>query len=321
LGLPRDAGTARDAIRSSHRHFSVGCRRRQPRAASPGFGAIWDRGQHALRPSVAFGVVLLGCSIASSGRRLWLAVLPVLLGALGLLALLQVPLAWSLATRVSRAERERRRSLERGLDAQQQERRRVAADLHDGVVQTLAGVSYRIGAVEHHLDASTPAPVRGAISASARDTRDAIRQLRSLLVDIYPPSLEREGLVPALRDLMSRANGPQVEAHLVVPNESLSLDAGQQPLLFRSAQEALRNALAHASARHISIGLEQLDGIARLTVRDDGVGFDTASALARSATGHFGLRALDDLVHEQGGVMKVKSTAGTGTIVVVEVPT
>jgi signal transduction histidine kinase len=258
-------------------------------------------------------------SVTSSGRRLWLNFLPVLLGALGLLAFLQVPLAWSLARRVSRAERERLRLLERSIDAQQQERRRIAGDLHDGVVQTLAGISYRLGAAAGHVDASTPPALATAIDASARETRESIRELRSLLVDIYPPSLEREGLEAALRDLMTRASNAQLRTSLELPAD-LQLSPVREALMFRGAQEALRNVVAHAGASNVTISVVRENGTARLTVADDGRGFDPSPALAGRNGGHFGLRALDDLVRDQGGTLTVDSRLGAGTRVSLEVP-
>lgn len=258
-------------------------------------------------------------SVSSSARRLWHAFLPVLLGALALLAVLQIPLAWSLARRVRRAERERLKSLERSIDAQQQERRRIAGDLHDGVVQTLAGVSFRLAAAREQVDEHTPAPLQEAIAESARETRDSIRALRSLLVDIYPPSLEREGLAAALQDLMTRAASAQLKTQLNV-DPALELPPEQEALLFRAAQEALRNVITHAHADHVSISAARLSNRVVLTVRDDGVGFDSDSALAREPNGHFGLRALDDLIRDQGGRLDIISAPGSGTTFTVKVP-
>jgi signal transduction histidine kinase len=258
-------------------------------------------------------------SVTSSGKRLWHAFLPVLLGALGLLALLQIPLAWSLARRVTRAERERLKSLERSIDAQQQERRRIAGDLHDGVVQTLAGVSFRLAAAREHIDDGTPPPLRAALSDSARETRDSIRALRSLLVDIYPPSLQREGLAAALEDLMTRAAGAQLNAHLEI-DQDLELPVQREALLFRAAQEALRNAVNHARATDVNVAVTELNDRVVLSVRDNGGGFDAAATLARAPNGHFGLRALDDLIRDQGGSLDITSAPGSGTTVRVEVP-
>lgn len=258
-------------------------------------------------------------SLTSSGRRLWLNFLPVLLGALFLLAALQVPLAWSLARRVSSAERERLRLLERGIDAQQHERSRIAGDLHDGVVQTLAGISYRLGAAAGHVDERTPRAVAEAIDESARETRQSLRELRSLLVDIYPPSLEREGLEAALRDLITRADNARLQTRLVLP-PSLHIAPEREALMFRAAQEALRNVVKHAGAQNVTISVVRDNGHARLIVSDDGCGFDPADALAARDDGHFGLRALDDLVRDQGGRLTIDShPGGGGTTVALEV--
>jgi signal transduction histidine kinase len=259
-------------------------------------------------------------SVASSGRRLWLAFLPVLVGALVLLALLQIPLAWSLAQRVRRAERQQRRSLERAMDAHIEERRRIAADLHDGVVQTLVGIYYRLSAITARLPRDAPPEMTDGLGNSARETRESIRQLRSLLVDIYPPSLEREGLIAALEDLTSTADDPDLEIALQVPAALPELSTSHQAMLFRGAQEALRNAVRHADARHVRISVENPDGAVRLTVADDGTGFELESSPQSPSNGHFGLRALQDLADEEGALISVESRPGSGTKVTVEVP-
>jgi two-component system, NarL family, sensor kinase len=257
-------------------------------------------------------------AVASGGRRLWLPLLPVLLGALGLLAALQMPAAWSLARRVKASEEERLRALERAIDAQERERRRIASDLHDGVVQTLVGISYRLGAARKHVDETTPQPLVRAVDESSHETRSSIRALRSLLVDIYPPSLQRQGLVAALSDLTSRATTHRLKARLDAPAE-VELPPVTEALLFRTAQEALRNVVTHADAKRVTIGLERVNGHVELSVLDDGRGFDNAVP-RRSADGHFGLVAIEDLVHEQGGKLDVASRVGIGTRVRVEVP-
>ena len=260
-------------------------------------------------------------TVASGGRRLLRAFSPVLVGVLLLIALLQVPFAWTLARRVQDAESDRLRMLERSLDAQEAERRRVASDLHDSVVQTLAGTSYRLGAAEAMLDASTPPAVAAAVRESARDTRRTIGELRSLLVDIYPPSLQREGLVAALGDLMTKTGNRELATHLEAPDE-LALPVATEALVFRAAQEALRNVVAHAGADNVTVSLSRENGSVQLAVRDDGRGFvpDRPDAARERERGHFGLRALDDLVRDARGTLRVDSAPGAGTLVAVEVP-
>jgi signal transduction histidine kinase len=234
-------------------------------------------------------------SVAASGRRLWLEFAPALIGALVLLYLVQLPLAISLVRRLRREQHER----ERALAA---ERRRIAQDLHDGPVQTLAGVSFSLAA-------------SGDREAAAL-TRRSMQQLRSLLVDIYPPSLEREGLRAALSDLLTPLGGRGVATRLEVP-EDLRLPAEVEALLYRTAQEAVRNAASHAEPTTVSVRASAADGHARLEVADDGRGFSGDE----QRPGHFGLRVVRDIVGQAGGRVEVRSAPGEGTTVTVEVPT
>jgi signal transduction histidine kinase len=135
-------------------------------------------------------------------------------------------------------------------------------------------------------------------------------------VDIYPPELQRQGLEHAVRDLLAPCSRRGLET-------SIDLDgAGELPpeveaLFFRTTQEALRNVMKHAGAKHIDVAVVRTNGHATLTVRDDGRGFDPASR----PDGHFGLRILSDLARERGGDLSVDSAPGRGTTVRVEAPT
>ena len=142
-----------------------------------------------------------------------------MLGALILLALIQLPLAWWLARRVRRGQEERERLLNRALEASDLERRRIARDLHDGVVQDLAAVSYSLSAAAE----GAPAPFDSELRDAAAETRHGIGQLRTLLVEIYPPELHRAGLAAALADLLGASEARGVETSLEVEDE-LRLD-------------------------------------------------------------------------------------------------
>jgi two-component system, NarL family, sensor kinase len=232
------------------------------------------------------------------------------LGALILLALIQLPLAWALAHRVRRAQRERVELLQRAVDASERERRRIAGDLHDGVVQNLAGVSYSLSAAA----TEAPAELAPTLSDAASETRQALRELRSLLVEIYPPDLHREGLEAALEDLLAPCAARGIETRLAVGDGNLPVDV--ESLFFRAAQEALRNVVKHAGAQTVEVEVARRNGTASLRVEDDGSGFDVDG---RPKGDHFGLRVLRDLVREVGGNLRVDSTPGRGTVVCVEV--
>jgi signal transduction histidine kinase len=233
------------------------------------------------------------------------------LGALILLALIQLPLVWQVAQRVRRGQRERVDLLQRAVDASETERRRIAADLHDGVVQSLAGVSYSLSAVAK----DAPPEFSPALEEAAAQTRQGIRELRSLLVEIYPPELHRQGLEHAMRDLLAPLPSRGIEAHLEVDGSD-ELPREVEALFFRATQEALRNVVKHAGARRVDVEVARRNGQATLTVEDDGVGFDSST---RPDGTHFGLRLLDDLAREAGGQLAIESFLGQGTTVRLEV--
>ena len=152
-----------------------------------------------------FETYLRFSDVAASGRKVWLAFLPALFAALLLLWLLQLPIALSLARRLRRAHAEREALLLRALNASDTERRVIAADLHDGVVQDLAGASYALAVAAEKVDGTPANEVARALRTGADATRQSMRQLRSLLVEIYPPNLRDAGLEPALNDLAAKA--------------------------------------------------------------------------------------------------------------------
>ena len=257
-------------------------------------------------------------SVTASGRDLWASFIPALLGALVVLQLIQLPLARSLARRVEQAHRDRMELLQRAVDASDLERRRIAADLHDGTVQDLVAASYALTSARERLGpdgngAST------ALERADETTRSAVRELRGLLVDIYPPRLREAGLASALRDLCPPLEERGPRTHVDVPTD-LQLPDDVTALLYRTAQEAMRNAAEHAEAQNVRVQVRASEGTARLSVADDGVGFDHERALAAAAEGHFGLRLLRDQVRDAGGTFELDSAPGRGTRVGVEVP-
>jgi len=250
-------------------------------------------------------------SISASARKSWLVFVPAILGTLALLWLVQIPLAWRGARQLREHQAQRERLLQRAIESSELERRRIARDLHDGAVQDLAGVSYNLTAAAQQAEsAETAAMLRDA----AGGTRRTIRELRSLLVDIYPPDLHRTGLGPALNDLVAPLPPRGIEAHVDVP-DSLVLRPELETLFYRCAQEALRNVARHSGATRVDLRVEADDGTARLVVDDDGRGFT-----GTVGEGHLGLRLLGDLADEAGGKLALDSQPGRGTRVCIEAP-
>ena len=263
-------------------------------------------------------------SLAARTSAIWLQFLPITIGALVLLQLVQFPLAVRLARQTARARRDREVMLYRSLAASDAERRRIAADLHDGVVQDLAATSIALAGAAVEADQAGSRDESGRLHVAADAVRAAIRSLRSLVVDIHPPNLRRTGLAAALGDLAATTTARGVAVTLVVDDGATRRLAGPaEQFAFRVAQEALRNVVAHADATAVEVRLSRQAGadgdLLSLAVTDDGAGFDPA-AVAPDDRPHLGLRLLDDLAGDVGGRIDVTSAPGAGTTVTMEVP-
>jgi len=255
--------------------------------------------------------------VTKNGNKLIRDFAPMSLGALAALQLVQIPLAWSLARRLRERQREREGLLENALDASSAERRRIASDLHDGVVQDLAGVALILSGAALQPGMSQSALV--ALEDSASEVRETIGSLRTLLVEIYPPNLFEEGLESALDDLASRASNRGVEVEVTAPDAN-RLPKTPTALIYRAAQEALRNVVSHSHAKNAWVTLSQTTTSAVLEVRDNGVGFDDTRLEDAVSEGHFGIRALSGLASDAGATLKVSSMPAGGTCLRLEVP-
>jgi signal transduction histidine kinase len=258
-------------------------------------------------------------SIDAGSHRIWRTFLPLLVALLVALAAAQLPLAWW-HTRRGRAEaRERARLARETESALQLERGRIATELHDGVVQDLAGLSFSLAA------AADRATARGAVESSdildraAASARRAVRQMRSLLVDIYPPNLHTVGLESALRDLLSPLQAQGIDSKLEVAPD-LRLAPATERLLFVTAREAIRNVSRHADASEANIRVATDGTRVELVVADDGRGFPAQEVLAKGPNGHLGLALLTDLAKRAGGDLAVVSRQGHGTRLTLGVP-
>ncbi|MEZ5118751.1 MAG: sensor histidine kinase [Candidatus Nanopelagicales bacterium] len=252
-------------------------------------------------------------SLQQEARSIWVAFAPILAGSMVLLTAFLILLAIRMAGRISSELRTREELLQRAVDSSEMERSRIAADLHDGTVQKLAGLSFTLAGMAARAQGSGDAEAARVLSDAARTSRTSVRELRTLLVDIYPPKLESSGLAPAIGDLI---NGlPEtvaVESSLIEP---AGLDARSRAVLYRVAREAIVNVIKHADASAVRVELEQRPHEVVLTVVDDGRGFDPD----RARRGHLGLRLMDDLVASIGGRLMVRSDHGSGTTVIVGV--
>lgn len=238
--------------------------------------------------------------VSEEGADVLDAFRPITIAGLLLFAGLTGPLVWALARRLDAAAAERERLLLAAVDASDGERRRIARDLHDGVVQDLAGISFAASAAAR--EATDPDLTR-KLDSLGSGVRHSLRALRSLLVEIYPPELRTEGLAAALDDLVAPAPAAGVEVPLQVEGTEGVRDE-VIALIWRVAQESVRNSVRHASPSVLEVTVSSTGNSMVLEVIDDGVGFNAETT---SRDGHLGLRALRDLITEAGGTLSVDS--------------
>jgi signal transduction histidine kinase len=258
-------------------------------------------------------------AVDADARRLVRALAPPILGAIGLIVLVQVPLFWSLMRRLQRSHEQREGLLANAVTSSRRERRRVASYLHDGPVQELAGLAFSLAPVADGAATRGENGDAAVVRTVIDRLRGTVRDLRALLVDLHPPTLATAGLDAALGDLVSplSARGTKVELRV---EGAERLDPDTQALVYRVAQEAVRNVIAYADATVVSVEVDVADSTARLLVADDGRGFGPETRERRRGEGHLGLSLVEDLAEQAGGSLKVDSREGAGTSVRLEVP-
>jgi two-component system, NarL family, sensor kinase len=265
-------------------------------------------------------------SYADAAQRqvdIWLEFAPISVAVLLVLLAMQLPLAHRMVSQLRAAERERELLVARALDASTEERRRIAGSLHDGIVQDVSASSLLVANAAETVRAGVPAgaaeDVADDLSEASRALRHSAGSLRSLLVEIYPPNLERAGLYSALADLGARLKPRGIDVRVRVP-ERLGAPLETATLLFRTAQEALLNVAKHARAQHVEVTVRKTPGQLVLEVADDGRGFDLPATLTGPRTGHLGLSVLADLASAGGGTLDVQTAPGAGTRLRLSVP-
>ncbi|MDQ2837158.1 MAG: histidine kinase [Actinomycetota bacterium] len=260
-------------------------------------------------------------SVTARSHELWRGFAGVMLSSLAALLLLLLPLVWVLLARARRARQQRELLMRHALDASGDERRRIAASLHDGVVQQLAAASFTAaGQADQAARAGQPQLAAG-LQTVAGTVRDSIAGLRSLLVDIYPPSLQTSGLAVALRDLARATTATEMELSTDLDEDvAEALPEPVQEAIFRVTQEALRNAVQHSGAARVAIRLSAVDADqALLEVIDNGGGLDAPTAFARGDD-HFGLQLMADAARRAGAGLAFATPAGGGTALELAVP-
>lgn len=252
--------------------------------------------------------------IAQRQREVFAPFQRITIGSLLAVLALALPMIWALTRRLTAAGDDRERLLRRAIEASDAERRRIARDLHDGVVQDLAGTSFSVSAAAR--DESVDPHLRGVLESAAGSLRASLRSLRSLLVEIHPTDLTASGLAAALADLTAPAAQTGIEATVAVTGvEHIRDDTAA--LIWRAAQEAVRNTIKHSGATALSVVVAGDPVGASLEVIDNGRGFDPDAV---TDPVHYGLRGLGGLADDASARLTVDSRPGAGTTIRLEVP-
>jgi two-component system sensor histidine kinase UhpB len=221
---------------------------------------------------------------------------------------------------LQRIEEERRRSGQLAMRAQEEERRRLARDLHDEVNQALTAILLRLEALAH----DTPAERAPEVAELKRLVNQAMDELLNLARQLRPSALDDHGLVPAVETQLKRFSARTgIEVRLGTRGDPDTLAEVVQTAIYRVAQEALTNVTRHAGATVVEMDLEEDEGGAELRVRDDGSGFDPSVAARTSSdgpSGGLGLIGMAERARLVGGELDVRSAPEGGTTITLRVP-
>jgi two-component system, NarL family, sensor kinase len=265
-----------------------------------------------------FETYQLETALQADQSRVWNGIFPALIAGLALLFIVQVPLSWRLARRLQRSSVDRAVLLQRAIDSSETERWRIAGDLHDGPVQNLTAVSLTLGSAAMRLgnpDREQPSheELLSVMQTASEESRTAIRELRTMIMEIAPPDLDRGGLGAALERLGSVARENGLEVVVDVDPCARTLSMQDTALIYRTAQEGIRNVAKHAHATRLMVRLMPVPGAVELEVTDDGEGFSPDQLKGRQQSGHVGLSLLQERVAEAGATLTIRSMPGHGT--------
>jgi PAS domain S-box-containing protein len=214
-----------------------------------------------------------------------------------------------------RAMDERQQLLGRLVSAQEAERQRIAADLHDDPVQSMTALGFRLYALGRELGPEHAETV----AELEREVSRTVERLRTLMFELRPPALDRQGLAAAIELYLGQGAPGERPAGRVVNRVVEEPPPDIRAVLYRICQEAITNVRKHANADRVEVVLEEIARGIRVRITDDGDGYDPRSG-ATAAPGHLGLTAMRERSELAGGTFSITSELGTGTTVEVWVP-
>lgn len=205
-------------------------------------------------------------------------------------------------------------------EAEEHERRKLARELHDGVGQSLTALSINLAIIRNQLSTDSAQQISSRIDDSIGLVEETVERVRHVMADLFPPVIADYGLAAALRwyaDQFTRQTEIRVSVEESGETET-RLPFYLEAIFFRITQEALTNVVRHAAATHVLLQLEKIENVARLTIEDDGRGFDTSVIDLEEKDG-WGLWTMHERIKAAGGSLRLESTSGAGTKIIAEI--
>ncbi|MFC7321874.1 sensor histidine kinase [Halobacillus campisalis] len=203
------------------------------------------------------------------------------------------------------------------IEAQEEERRRLSREIHDGPAQALANVMLRSDLVERTFNARGIDEALEEMRNVRKLVRSALYDVRRIIYDLRPMALDDLGLVPTLKKYLATVEDyNQTTIEFVSMGSSRRIDSKYEVAIFRLIQEAVQNALKHAEARTIEVKFELKASSTTIVIKDDGKGFDPSVKKEKS----FGLVGMRERVEMVNGDLDIHSVPGEGTIVTIKMP-
>jgi signal transduction histidine kinase len=221
---------------------------------------------------------------------------------------------------LERTEAQRTQLLDRTVQGAEEERTRLAAELHDGPIQRLTAVGYQLEEAQLLLEADGGRQARELVAGVRKELYGEITGLRRLMAALRPPVLDERGLTLALRDLLEAFERRTGIDCTLQGDSRIRVEPDIETVLYRVVQEALTNVAKHAHATHVWVYLRVDDDRVDLQVNDDGIGFDATRVTGLVGSGHFGLAGMRERVEIAGGTHRLLSTPGNGTAIRVRLP-
>jgi len=205
--------------------------------------------------------------------------------------------------------------------AQEEERMRIAVELHDSVAQWLVGASYRAQTCNVLLSGSRSSEAKSELAEIENTLDKSVKEIRRVMSGLHPPALEELGLVHALRQLLEGLRSGGIASHYETEGEPVRFPVDAELAIYRVVQEALNNVQKHSRASAVVLTLRFEPEKVSVEVHDNGCGFNLSTTMRSAASiGHMGLLGMRERATMLGGTVNIKTRQGAGTSIILSLP-